>query len=121
MEPMQLKDYPQAIADLEKELIQIDRRISAGREQVAICLNVIDRQIAFNQELKNDAQRKAKRTELMETDADYITVSLELKKAEAVRAELEVDLNLLTRTFSILKLERREAIARMEVNSSLVA
>ncbi len=82
---MQLNEYPQAIADLQRQLLELDQRLTAQREQVAFCLNSIDRAIAFNQELKNDAQRKAKRTELMETDQDYIQASLELKHLEEMR------------------------------------
>lgn len=118
---MQLNEYPQAMADLQRELMQLDQQITAQREQVAFCLNCIDRAIAFNQELKNDAQRKAKRTEMMESDADYIQANVELKRLEEIRGQMEIDLKLLANTFSILKLERREAIARLELSSSLVA
>jgi hypothetical protein len=118
---MQLNEYPQAIADLQRQLLDLDQRLTAQREQVAFCLNSIDRSIAFNQELKNDAQRKAKRTELMETDQDYIQATLELKHLEEMRGQMDIDLKLLSNTFSILKLERREAIARLELNSSLAA
>ncbi len=121
MEPMQLNEYPTAIADLERQLLEVDQRILNRKEQLAFCLSVIDRAVAFNAELKNDTQRKAERSRLMETDPDYIKANLELRKSEAIRGEMEIDLNLLTRTFSLLKLERREAIARMELSSSMVA
>ncbi len=118
---MQLQDYPQAIANLQHQLLELDRKLTCQREQVAICTNIIDREIAFSTDLKNDSQRKAKKTELMETDPDYITALIELKKLEDIRANMDIDLKLLGNTFSILKLERREAIARMELNSSLAA
>ena len=118
---MQLNEYPQAIADLQQELLHIEQHLRQSRESVAFCLNAIDRAIAFNQELKNDQQRKAKRTDLMERDSDLIKSSTELKRLEDVKAELEIDLSLLRNTFSLLKLERREAIAQMELNSSLAA
>ena len=121
METMTLNEYPQAIAELERQLLEIDQRIISQKEQVTFCLNCIDRTIAFNQELKNDSQRKAERNRLMETDSDYIKAGLGLRRSEAIRAEMAIDLNLLSRTFSLLKLERREAIARLELNSSLAA
>jgi len=112
---MHLNEYPQAIAKLQHQLLDIDRKLTCQREQVAVCLNVIDRAIAFNGDLKNDSQRKAHRSELMETDGDYITDLIQMKKLEDVRGSLEIDLRLLTNTFSILKLERRESIARLEM------
>jgi len=115
---MQLNEYPQAIAKLQHQLLDIERKLTCQREQVAVCLNVIDRAIAFNQELKNDNQRKAHRSELMETDGDYITDLIQMKKLEDIRGGLEIDLKLLANTFSILKLERREAIARMEATAA---
>jgi hypothetical protein len=118
---MQLNEYPQAIADLQRQLLELDQRLTAQREQVAFCLNAIDRTIAFNQELKNDTQRKAKRTELMESDKDYIQSTIELKQLEEIRGQIDIDLKLLSNTFAILKLERREMIARMELNATLAA
>ncbi|NJP12234.1 MAG: hypothetical protein HC866_24505 [Leptolyngbyaceae cyanobacterium RU_5_1] len=118
---MQLNEYPTAISDLQKEILHIDQKLRAQRETVAFCLNSIDRAIAFDQVLKNDSQRKAKRTELMETDADYIKANGELKRLEDLRAELDIDLQLLRNTFSLLKLERREKIAQIELNAAIAA
>ncbi|NJP11925.1 MAG: hypothetical protein HC866_22670 [Leptolyngbyaceae cyanobacterium RU_5_1] len=115
---MQLNEYPKAIADLQTEILHIDQQLRSARESVAFCLNNIDRAIAFDQILKNDSQRKAKRTELMESDADYIKASNELKRLEDLRGELDIDMQLLRNTFSLLKLERREAIASMELQAA---
>lgn len=111
---MNLNEYPKAIADLRLELVKSSRKIQTLKESVAFCLNAIDRAIAFNSDLKNDSQRKAKRAELMETDGDYITAVTQLKAAEDVHAELEIELELLRNTFFVLKLDRREDIARQE-------
>ncbi len=118
---MQLNEDPQAIADLQRQLLELEQRLTAQREEVAFCLNAIDRAIAFNPELKNDAQRKAKRNELTESDQDYIQATIELKRLEEMRGQMDIDLKLLANTFSILKLEKREEIARLELNSSLAA
>jgi hypothetical protein len=118
---MQLHEYPQAIADVQRDLLHSQQHITMLKETVMFCLNTIDRAIAFDTDLKNDAQRKAKRSELKETDSDYIEASLALKKAQDVYAELEIELQLLLNTFSVLKLERREAIASMELHVGTVA
>jgi hypothetical protein len=118
---MKLHDYPIAIAKLQRQTLKLDQRLCTLRESVAFCLSAIDRQIAFDQSLKNDAQRKAKRVELMESDSDYIQALLELRQAEDRKAELDIDLQLLRNQFSLLKLERREAIAAMELQASTAA
>jgi hypothetical protein len=74
----------------------------------------IDTAIAFDTELRNDAQRKAKRMELMNT-AEYRKAVAILQMAQDERAEIEIDLSLLRNQFSVLKLEKRDAIATREL------
>jgi hypothetical protein len=116
---MNLNDYPTAIAQVQRQLLKLTQQLRAVQESVGFCLSAIDRQIAFDQSLKNDNQRKARRAELMETDPDYIQALLELRRVEDDRVDLEIDLQLLQSQFSVLKLERREAIARLERQTSV--
>lgn len=116
---MQLNEYPQAIADLQQEIAHLDQLIRDQKETVAFCLNAIDRRIAHDDTLKNDNQRKAKRSELMETDSDLIKESRELKRLEDLKTELDIDLQLLLNLFSLRKLEERRAIATMELQASI--
>jgi hypothetical protein len=111
MKPMQLNEYPQAIAKLQGHILNLDQQIRTLNESAAVFLAVIDREIAFDLNLKNDSQRKAKRMELMETKADYIEASLALKYAQDKRARLEIDLQLVHNQFSLLKLDRRRSPA----------
>jgi hypothetical protein len=74
----------------------------------------IDTTIAFDTELRNDAQRKARRLDLMST-AEYRKAVANLQMAQDERAEIDIDLNLLRNQFSVLKLEKREAIAIREL------
>lgn len=121
MKSMQLNDYPQAIAKLQSQILKLDQQIRTLNESAAVFLAVIDREIAFDLDLKNDSQRKAKRMELMETNADYIEASLALKYAQDKRAEKEIELQLLKNQFSLLKLDRRETIARIELEAANTA
>ncbi len=57
----------------------------------------------------------------MESDEDYIQATIELKQLEEMHGQMDIDLKLLANNFSILKLEKREEIARLELNSSLAA
>lgn len=118
---MKLSDYPNAIAEVQRQLLQVQQRLRTAKETVIFCLSTLDRAIAFSTELKNDAQRKAKRTELMESDSDYIEAQQALQRLEDLQAELEIELGLLRNQFSVLKLERREAIAQIEAQISLAA
>ena len=81
---MTLNDYPQAIADIQKQLLQIQQRLRTAKEAVAFSLSHIDRAIAFDTELKNDTQRKAKRKALMETDSDYIEASQAISETSLI-------------------------------------
>lgn len=112
-----LTQYPEAIAGLQRRLLRTDQQIRQLSESVAIFSAAIDRQIAFDPTLKNDAQRRARRTELLESDGDYITASISLKEAQDRREDLLIELQLLRNQFSVLKLGMREAIALKEMAS----
>uniref|UniRef100_B8HKQ5 Uncharacterized protein n=1 Tax=Cyanothece sp. (strain PCC 7425 / ATCC 29141) TaxID=395961 RepID=B8HKQ5_CYAP4 len=112
-----LTQYPEAIAGLQRRLLRTDQQIRQLSESVAIFSAAIDRQIAFDPTLKNDAQRRARRTELLESDGDYIAASIALKEAQDRREDLLIELQLLRNQFSVLKLGMREAIALKEMAS----
>jgi predicted GIY-YIG superfamily endonuclease len=118
---MHLNEYPQAIADVQKHLNSARLKVRQLKESVAVFESEIEQAIAFNDTLKNDTQRKAKRQELTQTHSDLITYKTQLAKAEAVEVNLEIELQLLLNQFSVLKLERREAIAQLELQSRSAA
>jgi hypothetical protein len=73
--------------------------------------------IAFDTTLKNDAQRKAKRSELLDEHPNYWEQQEILAQAKAKREAVFIELCLRRNEFSVLKLERREAIARLELQA----
>ncbi len=111
----ELDQFPQEIARLQRQLLKTDQQIRQLTESVAILAAAIERQIAFDPTLKNDAQRKARRSELMESDGDYIATTNALKAAQDRREMLLIELQLLRNQFSVLKLNLREAIASKEL------
>ena len=111
---MKLADYPQKIAQLQRQILDLDQNIIGISESVKIFEAEIDKQIAFDATLKNDAQRKSRRIELQQTDGDYYQSSCLLKQKKEQRELLAIELELLRNQFSILKLELREAIVRTE-------
>lgn len=111
---MKLAEYPQAIASLQFQILDFDQHIITLTESVKVFEAEIDKEIAFDSNLKNDAQRKARRIELQQTDGDYYSASRQLLEAKSKRDLLQIQLELLRNQFSLLKLEKREAIARLE-------
>lgn len=111
----QLKEFPQAIAQVQRQLLKTDQQLRQLSESVAILTAAIERQIAFDPTLKNDAQRKARRTELMESDRDYIAAANALKSVQDRRETLLIELQFLRNQFSVLKLDVRAAIATKEL------
>lgn len=111
---MKLIDYPAAIAEKQRDLLQADQRIRRLQDVLNRLTAEIDTTIAFDTELKNDAQRKAKRLELMSAP-DYRKAVANLQMAQDERAEIDIDLSLLRNLFSVLKLEKRDTIATREL------
>ncbi len=115
---MNLSEYPIAISNTQKKLLKLEKQIRKLEEFLTSAYNAIDREIAFNSELKNDAQRKAKRQELIASSAEIVTNGIDLQNLKDKQASLEIDLQLLRNQFSIMKLEKREAIALLEVQAA---
>jgi hypothetical protein len=111
---MKLIDYPAVIAERQRDLLKTDQRIRRLQDVLNRMTAEIDTTIAFDTELRNDAQRKARRLDLMST-AEYRKAVANLQMAQDERAEIDIDLNLLRNQFSVLKLEKREAIAIREL------
>lgn len=112
---MKLIDYPIMIAEKQRQLLQSEQHIRRLQDIVNRLTAEIDTAIAFDSELRNDAQRKAKRLELMSAP-DYRRAAANLQITYDERAEIEIDLNLLRNQFSVLKLQLREAIAARELH-----
>lgn len=111
---MKLVDYPAAIAEKERQLLRAEQHLRRLQDIVNRLTAEIDTEIAFDNELRNDAQRKAKRLELMGA-AEYRKAWTNLQIAQDDRAELEIDLNLLRNQFSVFRLQLRERIADREL------
>jgi ABC-type proline/glycine betaine transport system ATPase subunit len=111
---MRLLDYPAAIAQKQRELLQTEQHVRRLQDVLNRLTAEIDTTIAFDTELRNDAQRKAKRIELMQA-AEYRKAATNLQIAQDQYAGIEIDLNLLRNQFSVLKLELRESIASREL------
>lgn len=118
---MKLNDYPQAIAKLQRQILDLDQELIMLQESLSILGVEIEKQIVADAALSNDTKRKARRLELQQSDPDYAKAARELKVAQIQRERLDIDLLLLRNQFSVLKLEERKAIATMELHASTAA
>lgn len=118
---MYLKQYPNAIANQQTELLELRQTIGQVKTAIASCEAELDRAIAFDAELKNESQRKVKRAELIKADLNLLQLREQLTELEYEHAKAEINLSLLLNQFAIAKLERRRTIAQMETEARLTA
>ena len=109
---MQLSHYPAAIAQAAQRANEIDSQLMAVQHQINRFEGNADRVAAFEIDLKNDAQRKARRFEVLLVNHEYqkaidTQIRLTLDKGNAI-AHLEY----LRNQFSVAKLEARLALAQ---------
>jgi hypothetical protein len=108
---MQLSHYPSVIFQAAQRVNEIDSQLMAVQQQVNRFEGNADRIAAFEMDLRNDAQRKSRRFEVLLVDRDYqkavdTQIQLITEKANAI-AHLEY----LRNQFSVAKLEARLNIA----------
>jgi SUMO ligase MMS21 Smc5/6 complex component len=108
---MELHEYPEAIASAQHLSLKQKQEIYSLQAELDHLSGQIDYAIAFDVELKNDLQRKAKRFELMNSD-EYIQIDQALQAAKYKLAELEIEQQRLLNQFSVAKLEARQQIAQ---------
>lgn len=115
-EMMRLIDYPDAIAQKQRQLLQTEQQIRRLQEALNNITAAIDTTIAFDTTLRNDAQRKARRTEMLRK-AEFRNALNNLQLTQDRRTEIEIDLNLLRNQFAVLMLELRESVIQRETHS----
>jgi hypothetical protein len=109
---MQLTHYPSVIIQAAQRVNEIDSQLMAVQQQIHRCEGNADKIAAFEMDLKNDAQRKARRFEVLLVNQEYqksVDTQMQLitEKANAI-AHLEY----LRNQFSVAKLEARLNIAQ---------
>lgn len=118
---MNLDDYPMAIAQVQRQLLALDQELIGLQETVSFVAIEVEKRVIADGSLTNDAKRKARRLDLHQSDPDFYRVSIDLKKAQAKREALGIELQLLLNQFSVLKLEERRAIALLELHTNTAA
>lgn len=114
---MHLTQFPAAIHTSQLNLLRAEQLLRPLQATVDHLTAKIEYEIAFDPELKNDAQRKARRIELSSTP-DYIQAVEALQVVKDGLEAMKVNHKLLVDRFSVCKLEKCEAIIAMELRSN---
>lgn len=109
---MTLNQYPAAIAQAAQTVNEIESQIAAVNQHIARLEGSADRVAAFEQGLKNDNQRRARRFELLCVNQDYQTAQNTLTRLVFEKANALSHLEYLRNQFSVAKLETKMAIAQ---------
>jgi hypothetical protein len=118
---MHLKQYPKAIAAQQTQLLELRQAIRQTRGTVAGKELELDRAVAHDDTLKNEAQRKVRRSELVSQDTDLLHLLERLDELDDQKEAAEIELNRLVSQFAIAKLEKRQTIAQMETEARLAS
>ncbi|GAA6619925.1 hypothetical protein [Scytonema sp. NUACC26] len=109
---MQLNHYPAAIAQAVQRVNEIDSQLMAVQHQINRFEGNADRNAAFDIDLKNDTQRKARRFELLLVNQEYQKAVDTLMRLTSDKANAIAHVEYLRNQFSVAKLETRLAIAQ---------
>ncbi|KAF3884499.1 MULTISPECIES: hypothetical protein [Nostocales] len=109
---MQLNHYPAAIAQAVQRVNEIDSQLMAVQHQINRFEGNADRNAAFDIDLKNDTQRKARRFELLLVNQEYQKAVDTFMRLTSDKANAVAHVEYLRNQFSVAKLETRLAIAQ---------
>ncbi|MBW4645790.1 MAG: hypothetical protein KME23_22850 [Goleter apudmare HA4340-LM2] len=109
---MQLSNYPSVIVQAAQRVNEIDSQLMAVQQQINRFEGNADRVAAFEMDLKNDAQRKARRFEVLLVNQEYQKAMDALMRLTSEKANAIAHLEYLRNQFSVAKLEARLAIAQ---------
>ena len=112
---MELHDYPELIAEKELAILREERHLNIDRNAMEQAITEIDRQVAFDETLKNDYQRKSRRQELLVQLEWYQSLNDRIQRTEGEIKRLGIELGLLRNQFSIERLLLRERVALAEI------
>jgi epoxyqueuosine reductase QueG len=109
---LSLSQYPGAIAQAAQAANDIEHRLAEARLHIARLEGNADRIVAFEVNLKNDNQRKARRFEVLQMNSEYKHALDALNRLSTEKANALARLEHLRNEFSVAKLETQLAIAQ---------
>lgn len=107
-----LGQYPAAIAQAAQAVNELEHQIGEARQHLARLEGNADMVVAFEANLKNDNQRKARRFEVLQASLEYQHAMDALLRLTTEKSNALAHLEHLRNEFSVAKLEARLAIAQ---------
>lgn len=111
IKPIALSEYPAAIMTVDKRLLELQQKLRVVEAALQEQDFAVETAIAFNPELKNEAQRKAAKMDLQQT-AEYKTAVKQCREVQDQITEAEIELRFLRNCFTVAKLEAEQAMSR---------
>jgi hypothetical protein len=109
---LSLGQYPGAIAQAAQVVNEIEHRLAEARLHLARLEGNADRIVAFEANLKNDNQRRARRFEVLQINSEYKHALDAFNRTSTEKANALARLEHLRNEFSVAKLETQLAIAQ---------
>jgi len=108
---MKLSQYPALIDQAAQAVNDLDLKIAELRQDIAVLEGKAEVIVAFEANLKNDNQRKARRFELLQDNQEHQLLLNKLVRLTTDKSNAIAHLEYLRNQFSVAKLEARWAIA----------
>ncbi len=109
---LNLSQYPSAIAQSAQTVNQVEHQLAEMRLHLARLEGNADKISAFEANLKNDNQRRARRFEILQANHEYRHACDAINRLNTEKAHAVARLEHLRNEFSVAKLETRLAIAQ---------
>lgn len=109
---LSLSQYPTAIAQASQAVNEIEYRLNEARQHLARLEGNAERVVAFEANLKNDNQRRARRFEVLQANLEYRHANDALNRLMMEKANATAQLEHLRNEFAVAKLETQLAIAQ---------
>lgn len=109
---LHLSQYPTAIAQAAEAVNALDHQIAEVRHHLSRLEGNADMVVAFEANLRNENQRKARRFEVLQANSEYQRAMDALTRLSTDKANALARLEHLRNEFSVAKLEARLAIAQ---------
>lgn len=109
---LRLEQYPDAIAQAAQAANELDYQIAEVKQQLANLEAQADVVVAFDSDLKNDFQRKARRHEVLQANPAYEPTQERFLQLTTEKANALAYLEQLRNHFSVAKLETRLRIVQ---------
>jgi len=109
---MNLSDYPPQIAQAAQLVNELDGTILQVRHHLHEYEGQAEAAVAFENDLKNENQRKARRFLLLQTNQEYQGFQQKLMQLTIAKANAMAELEKLRNGFSAAKLQARQQIVQ---------